>query len=155
MTRYTRPGTIQAAVSSCYEAAGGVSKVARLLGLQNSTVSYGTEENEARPGGIGVNYLDRLAEWNGGCAVPIAQYFAALAGGVFQPVETHGVTNLFKHARETIIECGEAQAAMVRAAEQASAGNCEQAEKEIDDAVNHLLAFKAAMRAKPETEGAA
>lgn len=89
MTRRTRPGTIQAAVSAAYKHVGGVENVAADLGLSVSTVSYGTELQEGR-GGLGVNYLDRLGRIDPGAAVPIAQHFALLAGGVFQPLNLAG-----------------------------------------------------------------
>lgn len=90
--RHTRSGSVQDAVAKSYRAAGGVEAVADLLGLANSTVSYGTEVNEHRPGGLGVNYLSRLGRHNPDCAVPVAQFFAALAGGAFYPLRDKGVT---------------------------------------------------------------
>jgi len=148
--RNVKPGSIQAAVQASIKTAGGLEVAGDDLGMSTSNLSRASSNDEDRPGGLGVNHLHRLGRIHPPAAEPIAVHFAALAGGVFQPVESHKVTNLFQHASETIIECGEAQAAMVRAADQANAGNCDEAEREIDEAVSHLLAFKAAMRAKRE-----
>lgn len=86
MTRATRPGSIQAAVRKAIQAVGGLECASDDLGLSASTLSYGTEVREDRPGGLGVNYLDRLARIDAAAALPVAQHFAELAGGVFQPI---------------------------------------------------------------------
>lgn len=90
MTRATTPGTIQEAVQASYDAYGDQKTIAGDLGIAGSSVSYGTEVQDIRPGGLGVNYLDRLGRIKPAAAEPIAQYFAALAGGVFQPVALKG-----------------------------------------------------------------
>lgn len=90
--RLARPGSVQSAVRAAYAAVGGLESAAVDLGVAVSTLSYGTELSEHRPGGIGVNYLDRLARIEPGAGVAIAEHFAALAGGVFQPVDVSGVT---------------------------------------------------------------
>lgn len=93
MTRRTRPGSIQAAVQAAYAACGGLENAATDTGASLSTLSVGTEVNEARPGGIGVNYLDRLGRIDPAAAVPIAEHFAQLAGGVFVPVDLTGAVS--------------------------------------------------------------
>lgn len=92
MTRTARPGSIQSAVRAAYVAVGGIENAAVDLGLAISTLSYGTELNDTRPGGLGVNYLDRLCRIEPAAGVPLAQHFAHLAGGVFQPLTFDGVT---------------------------------------------------------------
>lgn len=92
MTRPVRPGSIQAAVRAAYRAVGGIECASNDLGLAISSLSYGTEQRDDRPGGIGVNHLDRLGRIEAAAAQPIAQHFAHLAGGVFQPVDLSGVT---------------------------------------------------------------
>ena len=147
-------GTIQEAVQSSYRASGHTNEeIAELLGVRGSTISYGAEMSEARPGGLGVNYLHRLGRMRPAAAVPIAQHFARLAGGVFQPVEVPAsVTSLFAHCGTVAKECGEAQAAALRAAEMASADACEAAEREIAEAVEALLRARAMIQ---ERRGAA
>jgi hypothetical protein len=100
--RYTRPGSIQNAVREAYGAVGGLENASIDLGIGVSTLSYGTERSEHRPGGIGVNYLDSLGRIEPRAATPIAQHFAALAGGVFQPVDLAGVTasDVYRVAKE-------------------------------------------------------
>ncbi len=92
MTRPVRPGSIQAAVRSAIRAVGGIEAASDDLGVSMATLSYGTETRDDRPGGLGVNYLDRLGRIETAAALPLARHFAHLAGGVFQPVDLRGVT---------------------------------------------------------------
>jgi hypothetical protein len=91
--RRTRTGSIQAAVGRAYRAAGGLEAVARDLSVALSTLSYGTEVREDRPGGLGVNYLDRLGRIEPEAAVPLAEHFARLAGGVYHSLPADGPTS--------------------------------------------------------------
>jgi hypothetical protein len=91
MTRRMRPGSVQAAVRAVFRAVGGLENAAADTGAAISTLSVGTEVNEARPGGLGVNYLDRLGRIDPAAALPMAEHFAQLAGGVFVPVDLGGV----------------------------------------------------------------
>ena len=141
-------GTIQNAVARCYRAVGGVEAVGEQLGLANSTVSYGTEVNEARPGGIGVNYLARLGMADSSAAMPIAEFFCDLAGGVFQPVQLAEVTSLHDHCCDVAKECGEAVSAAIRATNSNSRNEIEEADREINEAVEALLRARGALRAK-------
>ncbi|WP_138423700.1 hypothetical protein [Maritimibacter alexandrii] len=87
MTRRNRPGSIQSAISEAYRSVGGIEAAATDLGLSIATLSYATAQNEDRPGGLGVNHLDRLGRMEPAAAVPLAEHFARLAGGVFRPVD--------------------------------------------------------------------
>jgi hypothetical protein len=100
MTRATRPGSVEAAVALTIRAAGGVESVADDLGLSLSTVSYWTERREDRPGGAGIKHLDALARIVPAAAAPVAQHFAALAGGVFQPVQPGAGADIHALTRE-------------------------------------------------------
>ncbi|NDW34614.1 hypothetical protein [Salipiger sp. PrR007] len=137
-------GTIQNAVCAAVEATGKRHQdVAAFLGIRGSTLSYGMEDNEDRPGGLGVNYLDRLAMDCPEAAIPLAQHFAGRAGGVFQPVEvTENVTSLFSHCSHVAKENGEALSSIVQAAVNASPKSDQEAVREIDEAVAMLLAAK-------------
>lgn len=88
--RSHRPASIQSAVARVYRAVGGLECASADIGVSISVLSYGTEVTDHRPGGLGVNYLDRLGRIEPAAAVPIAQHFSALAGGVFQPVASSG-----------------------------------------------------------------
>ncbi len=90
MARNSRPGSIQAAVRASLRAVGGLECASDDLGVSVATLSYGTEMSDSRPGGLGVNYLDRLGRIDPLAALPVAQHFAHLAGGVFQPVDLGG-----------------------------------------------------------------
>lgn len=92
MTRAVLPGSIQAAVRAAYHAVGGIEAAGVDLGLSISTLSYGTEVSEQRPGGLGVAYLDRLGRMSAPAAEPLARHFAQLAQGVFCPLDLGGVT---------------------------------------------------------------
>ena len=80
MTRMTRPGSIQDAVRQVFGAVGGLENAAADLGVSLSVLSYGTENREDRPGGLGVNYLDRLGRIEPQAAEAVARHFATLAG---------------------------------------------------------------------------
>ncbi|PTW43924.1 hypothetical protein [Rhodovulum kholense] len=148
MARAQKAGTIQDAIRGALDATGKKDRdIADFLGIRGSTLSYGTEENEDRPGGLGVNYLDRLCKLFPAAAAPLAQHFAGLAGGVFQPIDLGpNVASLYSHCSDIAKECGEAQAATLRAAESAKGRDCQEAEREIDEAVEALLRAKAIIR---------
>lgn len=95
--RGTRAGSIQNAVSCSFQAIGGLENASVDLGVSIATLSYGTSMDEARPGGLGVNYLDRLGRMERKAALPVAQHFATLAGGFFQPVELDGLADVAIH----------------------------------------------------------
>lgn len=147
--RPQRYGTIQNAVCDSVEATGKRHQdVAAFLGIRGSTLSYGMELSETRPGGLGVNYLHRLGVDCPAAAVPLAQHFAGLAGGVFSPVELSGnVTSIYTQCGDVARECGEAQAAIIRAAEMASHQSVAEAEREIDEAVAALMRARGAISA--------
>lgn len=92
--RKARAGSIQEAIQRCYESVGGVANVADDVGLCIATLSHATEVNEKRPGGLGVNYLDRLSRMHSGVASIIAEHFARLAGGryVSDQISSEGMT---------------------------------------------------------------
>jgi hypothetical protein len=146
--RPTKPGTIQDAVAGSYRAVGGVETVGELLGLAISTVSYGTEIAEHRPGGLGVNYLDRLARINPIAARPVAEHFAGLALGHFQPMIRTAEASLYEHCSLVAKECGEAQAAAIKAAHSAEAQDIEEADREIGEAIAALARARAALKPK-------
>lgn len=153
MTRRTRPGTIQSAVASAYRAVGGLENAAADLGVSLSVLSYGTETREDRPGGLGVNYLDRLGRIDAGAAVPLAQHFAALAGGVFQPVDLSGlrggdVASLAAEFSDVVRAHAEAMGAESAAPGDYSRAEAEAQLVEIDELVAAALRFRAAMLVK-------
>ena len=83
--RRTQAGSIQSAVRQVYAAGGGYEAVATDLGLTTSLLSRAIDaSDEYRPGGLGVNYLDRLARIVPATAMPIAEHFARLAGGRYR-----------------------------------------------------------------------
>ncbi len=137
-------GSIQDAVAAAYEAAGGLRKVSVAIGVTASSLSYGTEIREDRPGGLGVNYLDRLGRMSPAAAREIAQHFAALAGGVFQPLEAE-VSDLGGHCQVVAKEGGEAQAAAIRAALSGSLRDCERALRETDESLEAHANLRAAL----------
>jgi len=140
-------GSIQDAVAAAYEAAGGVRKVGAAIGVTAATLSYGTDIREDRPGGLGVNYLDRLGRMSAAAAREIAQHFAALAGGVFQPFVAEAA-DLGGHCQVVAKEGGEAQAAAFRAALSGSLRDCEQALRETDESLEAHANLRAALMAR-------
>lgn len=114
MTRRTRPGSIQSALQEAYRAAGGVEAVAADLGLSLSSVSYGTEQREDRPGGLGLNHVDRLARMHPEVAAVLARHFAGLAGGMFAEIAVRGAQlSTLQHARALVREAAEGSAALM------------------------------------------
>nr|WP_321509334.1 hypothetical protein [uncultured Celeribacter sp.] len=95
--RGVRAGSIQSAVRSVFSGIGGLECASVDLGVSVSTLSYGTAVDEARPGGLGVNYLDRLGRMHRAAALPMAQHFSTLAGGFFQPVDLSGMESVAIH----------------------------------------------------------
>jgi len=83
--REIKAGTVQKTVREAYTAAGGLDCVAADLGLSASILSRAIDaSDEHRPGGLGINYIDRLSRIVPSAAVPIAEHFARLAGGAFE-----------------------------------------------------------------------
>ena len=130
-------------------AAGGVTDVSAMIGVTASSLSYGTEMREDRPGGLGVNYLDRLGRMSPAAAREIAQHFAALAGGVFQPV-AHDDDALGEHCQAVAKEGGEATAAAIRASISGSLRDCEAALRETDESIEAHANLRAALAARIE-----
>lgn len=84
--RNNRPGSIQSVVHAAIEVGGGFDAVARDLAVSVSSVYRATGEDCDRPGGLGVNYLDRMGRIDRTTAEPVARHFSALAGGFFHPL---------------------------------------------------------------------
>ncbi|MBU2936997.1 MULTISPECIES: hypothetical protein [Pacificibacter] len=149
--RYTRPGSIQNAVREAYGAVGGLENASIDLGIGVSTLSYGTERSEHRPGGIGVNYLDSLGRIEPRAATPIAQHFAMLAGGVFQPVDLAGVTSsdMYRIAKEfSDVLTKDAEAHSVSSENPSCYTTKEASEQlvELDELIAVAVSFRAALR---------
>ncbi|PWE48458.1 hypothetical protein DEM26_18085 [Thioclava sp. NG1] len=147
--RFCEAGSIQDAVQRAYEAAGGVKKVSDALGILPSTLSYGTEVREDRPGGLGVNYLDRLARMSPASAQHVARHFSAIAGGVFHPI-AEGGEDLSSLCAVIAKEGGEAQAAAIRAAHSASQQDYRKALREIDESIEAQTRARAEILARLE-----
>lgn len=153
--RQTWSGTIQDAVARSYRAAGGVEAVAELLGLANSTVSYGTEVNEHRPGGMGVNHLARLGRYAPGCAVPLAQFFAAQGGGVFHPLTATGATaadvsRITREFSEVLARHAEAHSESSDDPDDYTPREARGQVGELDDLIAAAVAFRAVLVTKIE-----
>jgi hypothetical protein len=153
MTRRTRPGTIQSAVGAAYRAVGGLENAAADLGVSLSVLSYGTETREDRPGGLGVNYLDRLGRIDTAAALPLAQHFATLAGGVFQPVASDGsasgdIATLAAEFSDVVRQHAEAMGPASVAPGGYSRREAEAQLVEVDEMVTAALRFRAAILAQ-------
>lgn len=136
--RKTKPGSVQSAIQQSYTVSGGLEVVQAATGVSLSTLSYGTELREDRPGGIGINYIDRLARMDAKAAEPIARHFALLAGGHFQSSDEHAAgLSALQHASKVIRESGEGAAALMAFAE---GGDAAQTIKELQDVADAALA---------------
>ncbi|APX23178.1 hypothetical protein Ga0080559_TMP2382 [Salipiger profundus] len=88
-------------------------EVASFLGIRASTLSYGMDPSEDRPGGLGIAYVDRLCDRWPEAAAHLAQHFAARAGGLFQPNATTAAPKAaWQHVATMAKETGEAVAAL-------------------------------------------
>jgi len=153
--RYTRPGSIQNAVREAYGAVGGLENASIDLGIGVSTLSYGTERSDHRPGGIGVNYLDSLGRIEPSAAEPIARHFATLAGGVFQPVDLDGVTasDVYRIAKEfsdVLTKDAEAHSKSSIDPKGYTAKEAGEQLVELDELIAVAVSFRAALRDKAE-----
>lgn len=151
--RLARPGSVQSAVRASYAAVGGLESASIDLGIGVSTLSYGTERSEHRPGGIGVNYLDSLGRIEPEAAVPIAEHFAMLAGGVFQPVDLRGVTGadvhrLTREFSDVLMKHAEAHSSQSENPNDYTAKEACAQLGEVDELIAAAVSFRAVLRAK-------
>lgn len=113
--RAYRAGTISEAVQNAVEAVPNMKhrQVAEMLGISGATLSYGMAPSEDRPAGLGVAHLHRLAVAFPQAAVPLAEHFAALAGGTFQSIDSSAEPRaMWQHVAAMAKETGEAVAAL-------------------------------------------
>ena len=153
--RNHRPGSIQSAISSAFSAVHGLENVSVDLGVSVTTLSYGTAVDEARPGGLGVNYIDRLGRMHSEAAVPIAEHFAALAGGVFQPVDLKGVTGadvhrLTREFSDVLTKHAEAHSSASENPQDYTAKEAQAQLVELEDLIEAAVAFRAVLSRKAE-----
>jgi len=86
MARGLRPGSVNDMTRSVISRVGGLEAASSDIGLSVSTLSRSYSDDDDRPGGLGVKYLHQLARIVPAAAVPVAEHFARLAGGVFLPM---------------------------------------------------------------------
>lgn len=151
--RKARPASIQSAVQSSIRAAGGLEAAANDLGVGVSTLSHGTEIPEQRPGGLGINYVDRLSRIVPEVAVPIAQHFAMLAGGTFQPLAVDGATagdihRLTREFSDVLQRHAEAHSAASAEPGDYTASEAGMQIRELDELVVAAVQFRAVLLAK-------
>lgn len=149
--RNNRPGSIQAAVREVYTTFGGLEAVSDSINVSPATLSNGTDIE--RPSGLGVNYLDSICRMEPACAAVIAQHFAALAGGVFQPIDTTGMdASMLAHGVRMVRETGEASAAVMIAMGSSCPKLLDAADEEVEDVMEAGAALRAVIRAKREAK---
>lgn len=149
MTRRTRPGSIQAVLQDVYDEVGGIKNAATDIGVSQSTLSFGTELSDERPGGLGLNYADRLCRMHTEAAVPLAQHFATLADGFFQPFTFDGttaddITAVTREFSDVLAKHAEAHSNASSLPEDYTPQEAEHQIKEIDE----LMTAAARMRAR-------
>lgn len=151
--RATKAGTIQEVLQSAYTAGGGLNAVSGAIGVSPATLSQATVVNDERPGGLGLNYLDRLARMSPEAAAPVAHHFAALAGGRYQPVDVGGVDAFGELCALAAKEGGEAMDAMFRLLVARDGRSVEEALREVSEAAQALSRVESALRAQVEVRG--
>ncbi|MBR9765318.1 MAG: hypothetical protein GYB53_17805 [Rhodobacteraceae bacterium] len=153
--RKARPASIQSAVQTAMRAAGGLEAVANDLGVGVSTLSHGTEVSEQRPGGLGVNYLDRLSRIVPEAAVPIAAHFAALGGGTFHPLGLEGSTasdihRITREFSDVLQRHAEAHSAASASPDDYTVKEAQEQLVELDEMVSAAMQFRATLLRKAE-----
>ncbi|MGI3163621.1 hypothetical protein [Pseudooceanicola sp. 200-1SW] len=153
--RKARPASIQSAVQTAIRAAGGLEAVANDIGVGVSTLSHGTEVSEQRPGGLGVNYLDRLSRIVPEAAVPIAAHFAALGGGTFHPLNIEGSTasdihRITREFADVLQRHAEAHSSASAVPHDYSPKEAQDQIAELDEMVTAAMQFRATLLGKAE-----
>ena len=151
--RATKAGSIQEVIQAAYQAAGGVRAVSDAIGVSPATLSQATLINEERPGGLGSNYLDLLCRVEPAAAVPVAQHYAAHAGGRFVPLDSGSVDALGELCAVAAKEYGEAQDAMFRLLTARDGKTTGDTLREVSEATQALARVEAALRARVEVRG--
>ncbi|PHP28019.1 hypothetical protein [Limimaricola cinnabarinus] len=141
--RNNRPDSIQSAIAAAYKANGGLENTASDIGVSTALLSLGTRVDEKRQGGLGVNYLDRLSRMHRPSALPLAQHFCALGGGVFQPLEASGPGCLITLSGDAAKEFGDVVASALRAKLSMSTTDCDDTILQIDEAMGVLVRMRA------------
>jgi hypothetical protein len=157
MARYTPPCSFQETVARVIKAAGGVEAAANELMTSITTVSNGTEMNELRPGGFGGNYLARLARWRPACALPLAEFFAAHAGGVFQPINLDGASGenihrIMKEFSDVLARHAEAHSSESIDPQDYTVNEAAAQIREVDEVMAELAAFRSRLLDKVEAK---
>ena len=144
--RATKAGSIQEVIQASYAAAGGLRAVSDAIGVSPATLSQATLVNEERPGGLGVNYLDRLCRMDAAAAAPVAQHYAALAEGRFVPLGAGGSDALAALCAVAAKEFGEAQGAMFRLLTAPDGKPASDTLREVSEAAEALARVEGALR---------
>jgi len=148
--RATKAGSIQEVIQAAYAAAGGLRVVSDAIGISPATLSQATLVNEERPGGLGVNYLDRLCRMSPDSAAEVARHFAALAGGRYQPLEAGGLDTLGELSARSAKESGEALDAMFRLLTARDCKSAGETLREVSEAARVYAQLEMALRAQVE-----
>lgn len=148
--RNVRPGSIQSAIQQVLCAAGGLECVSADIGVSITNLSRATACDDDRPGGLGINHFDRLGRIVPASAVPLAEHFAHLAGGIFQPLCVEGALGV--DVSKLTAEFADVLAAHAEAMSERSAkpgdytvSEAEGAIKELDEMMQAAARLRAAL----------
>ena len=138
-TKPREPGTTKAAVSALYDQAGGIPKVAFLIGRSESVAhSYSDPEESTE---ISFDFVRRITLATGATAA--AEDLAALIGGVFLPCRGDGETFAVLAAKSAK-EWGEFTAMLLTATASGTLAQCEPTiRRELDDVIRVLACARA------------
>ncbi len=144
------PGTVKDAVKRLYDQAGGVPRVMLVLSKGKSQVyAYADEQSEHQL------TLAQAAALTTAAAPALAEFFAALADGVFLPLAIDGgLSELHALTAEAARESGETIAGMIAALADGRVDQREAREgiQHIDDTVRTLAALRSLLLARLEGE---
>lgn len=145
------PGSLKAAVARLFDQAGGVPRVMLTLRKGKSQVyAYADEQSEHEL------HLSQAAALTTAGAPALAEYFAALAEGVFLPLAIEGGdTALHALTAEAARDSGETIAGMIAALQDGRVDRAEAREgiEHIDETMRALAALRAALTTRLEEPG--
>jgi len=145
------PGSLKAAVARLFDQAGGAARVQIILRKGKSQVyAYADEQSEHE-----MHLSQAAALTAAGHGTALAEYFAALADGVFLPLGIEaGATVLHALTAEAARESGEAIASVVAALRdgELSRQEAEEAVQQIDETMRALAALRTAVLGRADEE---
>lgn len=155
MSRGLRAGSVSEMTRTVIKAVGGLESASADTGLSVSALSRAYSNEDDRPGGLGVKYLDQLGRIVPASAEPVARHFAMLAGGVFQPMPDQGtqqsnIHDLTKEFADVLAQHASAHSGASDDPSDFTSNEAQAALKETDELVQAAMIYRASLLSKIE-----